>query len=143
MKPPGLRLLFLLALLGSTFGCADRGEGEAVVNEMFNAVKAKDYELASSYHAVTFLGGKTPKSDFLRDIKSFKENLGDLQSWKQVMWSIKEKRGTADSGTYYYFIYETTYSNGVAREGIRLHKPSRSEGSPQIVEHRIELDGVP
>lgn len=110
--------LALLVLCLTTTACSDPGnsvkQADAVADSYYQALKNKNFDKAASL----FMDTKAaPRAQWLDEIRSNHDKLGDLQSFQAVGQPIVN---TVYSGTRYTLHYKTQYANATAHETLIL-----------------------
>lgn len=137
-------LLFLILLVSiATFGCSKNSDvtnAEKVANNLFEAIKNKDFDTAITFYSPKFFE-LNPNVNWLEVLINKTNKLGDLSTYELKGWSITNAFGTLESGTYVELKYSVTYSRYPGTETLTLLKSSTG-GELGIVAHSINSIGL-
>jgi hypothetical protein len=123
-RPPGLARLAVVLALGALLlvGCnpiAEKAAAEAVVQDYFAALQAKDYDKAWTF----WDSASGTREDWLRAVSALDAKLGDLERYELGGWNVESRAG-AESGTYYLLQYTLFYPEYSARSELFLFRPA-------------------
>ena len=128
--------------LGILAGCnmlTGKDDADAVARQLFGSLQSGDYERAISFYSPRFFE-KTPKDDWLHNLKMVSSRLGDLQAYQLQTWNVHKNVGTGGNGTFYQLQYRVTYARYPATETLVLYRPLRG-GDIKVLGHQINSEG--
>ena len=127
-----------LALVGCN-AAADKSAAEKTATGYFEAVKARDYELAASFHSDRFYQ-QISRDQWLQEVQNLVNKFGDLQSYQETGWSENVNASTSGGGTTVLLTYKVTYANYPAVEVLNLRKAQ--DGTFAIDGQHIDSPGL-
>jgi Protein of unknown function (DUF4019) len=128
--------------LGILTGCnmlTGKDDADAVARQLYGSLQSGDYERAVSFYSPRFFE-KTPKDDWVQNLKTVSSRLGDLQAYQLQTWNMQKNVGTSASGTFYQLQYRVTYARYPATETLVLYRPL-SGGDIKVLGHQINSEG--
>lgn len=115
----------------------DKKDAEKVTSQLYELLRAKDYESTTKLFSKKFLE-VTDKEKLFRIFVITNEKLGDLKTTEIETWETRRVEGTNPSAGY-AFIYKNTYDSFPAKETIRLMR--EEDGQIRIISYNINSDG--
>ena len=128
--------------LGILTGCnmlTGKDDADAVARQLYGSLQSGDYERAVSFYSPRFFE-KTPKDDWVQNLKTVSSRLGDLQAYQLQTWNVQKNVGTSAGGTFYQLQYRVTYARYPATETLVLYRPL-SGGDIKVLGHQINSEG--
>jgi hypothetical protein len=115
----------------------DKKDGELVASQLYDLLKAKDYEGTTRLFSKKFFE-VTEKEKLFTIFSTTNEKLGDLQTTQIETWETRRIEGSNPSANY-VFVYKNTYNKFPAKETIRLVR--EEDGQIRIIAYNINSDG--
>jgi hypothetical protein len=128
--------------LGILTGCnmlTGKDDADAVARQLYGSLQSGDYERAVSFYSPRFFE-KTPKDDWVQNLKTVSSRLGDLQAYQLQTWNVQKNAGTSAGGTFYQLQYRVTYARYPATETLVLYRPLNG-GDIKVLGHQINSEG--
>jgi hypothetical protein len=128
--------------LGILTGCnmlTGKDDADAVARQLYGSLQSGDYERAVSFYSPRFFE-KTPKDDWVQNLKTVSSRLGDLQAYQLQTWNVQKNVGTSAGGTFYQLQYRVTYARYPATETLVLYRPLNG-GDIKVLGHQINSEG--
>jgi hypothetical protein len=115
----------------------DKEAGEQVTNKLYDFIKSKQYEEATSLFSETFLK-VTPEDKLIDLFIKINAKLGDLEGVKVDHWETRRVIGSNPSASY-LFVYKVKYMKFESTETIKLTK--EEDDQIKIGSLNINIDG--
>jgi hypothetical protein len=122
-------------------GMKMKPQAESVGQQLYEAIRAKDYDRALSLYDPMFFQ-QTNRDEWRKMLAGINTKLGDLVSYEQRGWNINAQTGTGSaSGVYVTLTYKVTYAKYPADETLSLFMPAGGSKFT-ITGHNINSTGL-
>ncbi|HEY3064526.1 MAG TPA: DUF4019 domain-containing protein [Methylomirabilota bacterium] len=128
-----------LGMLAACNMLTGKDDADAVARQLYGSLQHGDYERAVSFYSPRFFE-KTPKDDWVKNLKTVSSRLGDLREFQLQTWNVQKNVGTGAAGTFYQLQYRVTYARYPATETLVLYRPL-SGGDIKVLGHQINSEG--
>lgn len=115
----------------------DKQAAEAVTNQLYELIKAKDYEATTKLFSDKFFE-VTDKEKLFKIFTITNTKLGEMLGSEIEAWETKSTKGT-NASTNYVFLYKITYEHFQSKETIRLIK--ENDGVIRIISYNVDSEG--